>query len=214
MPPAVALAIPAIAGVGAQAAGGKKGNNAAQTAANNQFQMQQQLFNTGLSDFTPASNYYKSLLSGDPTQIAAAVGPTSDILKGQQQSQAQQIAATSPAGGEANAAQAANSQNSYNSLARLYAGVQPGAAAALGQLSATPLGLSAPNAGSGLKFDTHQQEQQNQTKGGLGTGLGTLAVGAQRGKQGGSGKSSGGKGGSGGVTSGGDNGNFPGAIIN
>lgn len=194
MPPAVALAIPAIAGVGAQAAGSKKGNSVAQTAANNQFQMQQSLFNTGLSSYTPASNYFKSLLSGDPTQVADAVGPTSDILKGQQQSQARQIAATTPAGGEATAAQAANSQSSYNSLARLYAGVQPQAASALGQLASAPLGLSAPNAGSGLKFDTHQQEQQNQTKGGLGTGLGTLAVGAQHGKGSGSGGKSGGSG--------------------
>jgi len=183
MPPAVALAVPAIAGVGASAAGGKKGNSAAKDAANKQFQMQQQLFNTGLSAWTPAANYFKSLLSGDPTQIAAAVGPTSDILKGQAQAQARQTAATMPAGGEAAAAAAANSQGSYNNLARLYAGVQPGAATALGQLSAAPLGASAPNVGSGMKFDTHQQEQQAQSKGQLGTGLGQLGVGAKQSKR-------------------------------
>lgn len=207
MPPAVALAVPAIAGVGAQAAGGKKGNSAASNAANQQFQMQQQLFQTGLSDFTPASDYFKKLLSGDPTQVAGAVGPTSDILKGQAQSQAAQTAATMPQGGEANAAQASNNQSSYNQLARLYAGVQPGAAQELGQLASAPLGLSAPNASSGLKFDTHQQEQQNQSKGQLGTGLGTLAVGASRGN----GKGSSGSGGKGGSSKGGAS-TLPGGI--
>lgn len=183
MPPAVALAVPALAGAGASAAGGKKGSNNAKDAANRQFQMQQQLFSTGLSAFTPAADYFKSLLSGDPTKIAEAVGPTSDILKGQAQGQARQLAATMPAGGEATAAQAQNAQGSYNSLARLYAGVQPGAATALGQLSAAPLGASAPNVGSGLKFDTHQQEQTNQSKGQLGQGVGQLGVGAKQSKR-------------------------------
>lgn len=193
MPPAVALAIPAIAGAGASASSGKKGAGQAKDAANRQFQMQSQLANTGLSAWQPAADYYKKLLSGDPTQIAQAVGPTSDILKGQAQSQSRQLAATMPAGGEANAAQASNAQGSYNNLARLYAGVQPGAAAALGQLSAAPLGASAPNVGSGLKFDTHQQEQLGQSKGTIGSGLGTVAAHA---KHGGSGKASSGGGGS------------------
>jgi hypothetical protein len=183
VPPAVALAIPAIAGAGASAAGGKKGRSQAQDAANRQFQMQQQLLNTGLSAFNPAVDYFKKLLSGDPTQVAAAVGPTSDILKGQAQAQSRQLAATLPQGGEASAAQAQNAQGSYNSLARLYAGVQPGAASALGQLASAPLGAAAPNVGSGLKFDTHQQEQTNQSKGQLGQGVGQLGVGAKQSKR-------------------------------
>lgn len=176
------------------AAGGKKGgsNKAAQQTADRQFQMQQQLFNTALSAWQPAANYYQSLLSGDPTKIAQVVGPTSDILKGQQQTQSRQLAATMPAGGEANAAQAQNAQGSYNNLARLYAGVQPGAAAALGQLSGAPMGASAPNVGSGLKFDTHQQEQLGQSKGSLGAGLGSIAAGAKHGNNSSSGKGSGG----------------------
>lgn len=190
MPPAVATAIPAIAGAGASAAGGKKGSNAAKDAANKQFAMQQQLFSTGLSAWQPAADYFKKLLSGDPTQMAQAVGPTSDLLKSQQQGQARQMAATLPSGGEANAAQAQASQGSYNNLARLYAGVQPGAASALGQLSAAPLGASAPNVGSGLKFDTHQQEQLGQSKGTIGSGLGTVAANAKHGN-GGSGKGGG-----------------------
>lgn len=193
--PAAVAAIPAIAGAGASAAGGKKGNSAAKDAANRQFQMQQSLFNTGLSAWQPAADYFKSLLSGDPTQIAAAVGPTSDILKGQAASQSRQLAATMPAGGEANSAQAQNAQGSYNNLARLYAGVQPAAASALGQLASAPMGASAPNVGSGLKFDTHQQEQLGQSKGTIGTGLGSIAAGAKHGNNSGSGKGgSGGKG--------------------
>lgn len=186
MPPAVALAVPAIAGAGAQAAGGKKGQKAAQQAANQQFAFQNQLFNTAQQAWQPAANYFKSLLSGDPRQIAAAVGPTSDILKQQAQAQSQQIAATTPQGGAQNLAQQQNLQNQYNQMSRLYAGVQPQAATALGQLSAQPMGASAPNVGSGLKFDTHQQEMQNQSKGGIGQGVGQLA---------GSKRNSGGKGG-------------------
>ena len=193
MPPAVALAIPAIAGAGASASSGKKGANQAKDAANRQFQLQSTLANKGLSAWQPAADYFTKLLSGDPTQMAQAVGPTSDLIKSQQQGQARQMAATLPQGGEANAAQAQASQGSYNNLARLYAGVQPGAASALGQLAAAPMGASAPNVGSGLKFDTHQQEQLGQSKGTIGSGLGTLAANA---KHGGSGKASSGGGGS------------------
>lgn len=188
MPPAILAAAPLVGGAVGASSGGKKGggsNKAAQQAADRQFQMQQQLFNTALSAWQPAANYYQSLLSGDPTKMAAAVGPTSDILKQQGQAQSRQLAATTPMGGEANAAQAANAQNTSNSLARLYAGVQPGAASALGQLSGAPMGASAPNVGSGLKFDTHQQEQLGQSKGSLGSGLGTLAAGAKHGGSGG-----------------------------
>lgn len=179
MPPALLAAAPLVGGAVGASSGGKKGggsNKAAQQAADRQFQMQQQLFSTALSAWQPAANYYQSLLSGDPTKMTQAVGPTSDILKQQGQAQARELAARMPSGGEANAAQAASAQNTSNSLARLYAGVQPAAASALGQLSGAPMGASAPNVGSGLKFDTHQQEQLSQSKGQLGSGLGTLAA--------------------------------------
>lgn len=170
------------------ATGGKKQSHAAQQAANQQFAFQNQLFNTAQQAWQPAANYFKSLLSGDPRHIAAAVGPTSDILKQQAQAQSQQIAATSPSGGAQNLAQQQNLQNQYNQMSRLYAGVQPQAAAALGQLSAQPMGASAPNVGSGLKYDTHQQEMQNQSKGALGSGLGQIAGGKRT--SGGGGKGS------------------------
>lgn len=192
MPPAVAAVAAPIAGAVGSSVGGKKGgggaNKAAQQAADRQFQMQQQLFTTGLSAWQPASDYFRKLLSGDPTQTAQAVGPTSDLLKGQAQAQSRQMAATMPQGGEANAAQSAIAQGSSNDLARLYAGVQPGAATALGQLAGMPLGASAPNVGSGLKFDTHQQEQQSNAKGSLGSGVGqVLGRVGSKGSKGGSG---------------------------
>jgi hypothetical protein len=203
MPPAAALAIPAIAGVGAQAAGGKKGNNAAKDAANKQFALQQQvlqfgqgLANQGMSAWTPASNYWQALLSGDPNKTAQAVGPTSDAIRQQSAASSAQLAATSPMGGEANAAQAANAAQTSNNMARLYAGVQPTAANALGQLSGIPLGAGisargqgAPNVGSGLKFNTHAADQQNQQKGSLGQGVGTLIGRGMSGGKGSAGKS-------------------------
>lgn len=174
MPPAVIPAIGAVAGAGASAAGSKKGNKAASNAANQQFQMQQQLFKTALGAWQPAANYWQALLSGNPTAVAQAVGPQADIIRGQGQASAQQIAATSPAGGQTNLAQTQNQMGQYNQIARLSAGMQPMAAQALGQLAGMPMSISAPNVSSGLKFDTHQQEQANAAKGGLGQGLGQL----------------------------------------
>lgn len=178
-----------LAGGGA-ASGGKKMSGAAKQAAQQQFQMQQTLFNNALSAWTPAANYFKSLLSGDPTQIAAAVGPTSDILKQQGQATSQQLATSMPAGGEANLAQTQNSMNTYNQMARLYAGVQPQAAQALAQMAQLPGQTGAPNIGSGLKFDTHQQEMLGQSKGSLGTGLGQL-IGSRSSSKGSGGKNTG-----------------------
>jgi|SRR5579859_6766129 len=177
--PTAAIAAPLVGGAlagGGAAAGGKKGGGAAKHAADQQFQMQQQLFNTGQQAWQPAASYFKALLSGDPTQMAGAVGPTADVLRGQGRAASQQIAATTPAGGEANAAQAGLQRQNYSDIARLTAGVQPAAAQALGQLAGLPMQTGAPNVGSGLKFDTHQQEIAGQSKGALGSGLGQMVA--------------------------------------
>ncbi len=184
MPPAIAPIIGGVAAGAGSAAGGKKGGGAAKDAANKQFQFQQQLFNTGMSAWQPAENYWSTLLKGDPTAVAQAVGPYADIIRGQGAASSRQIAATAPAGGEANAAQAENSMGTYNQIARLSAGMQPQAATALGQLAGLPLQLAAPNVSSGLKFDTHSQEQASQAKGGLGSGLGSIIGRASSGKGG------------------------------
>lgn len=180
MPPAVGAALPLVIGGAAQGASGKKGQGQAQQAANAQFNLQNQLIGEHQSTFTPAANYFKSLLSGDPRQIAAAVGPTSDILKQQSQARAQQLAANTVGGGTQNQAQQQNLADQYNQTSRLYAGVQPGAAQALGQLSSAPLSAAAPNVGGGLKYNTHLQDQQDQSKGALGAGVGQVLGGLNR----------------------------------
>lgn len=187
----IAAAAPIIGGVAAgagSASGGKKGAGAAKKAADQQFQMQQQAFNTGMQAWQPAKDYWAALLSGDKAKMDAAVGPYADTIRQQGQASAQQIAATSPAGGETNLAQQQNLGGQYNQIARLTAGMQPQAATALGNLAGLPLQIGAPNVGSGLKYDTHQQEAQANAKGGLGTGVGQLIARAS-GKRSGGGKS-------------------------
>lgn len=192
MPPAVGMAIGGLASGAGAATGGKKGGGAAKKAAEQQFQMQQQLFNTALGAWNPAANYWKALLSGDPNAVSQAVGPYADIIRGQGQASAQQLAATSPAGGQTNLAQAQNQMGQYSQIARLSAGMQPAAASALGQLAGMPMSISAPNVSSGLKYDTHAQEQASAAKGGLGQGLGQLYATGKQGKRGGGGASGGG----------------------
>src|SRR5215831_701128 len=172
MPPVAAAVIPAALGAAGSASGGKKGGNAAKDAANKQFQFQQQLFNTAQSAWQPAKDYWSALLGGDPNKVSQAVGPYADIIHQQGQAASRELAAMMPAGGEAAAAQAANAAGNYSQIARLSAGMQPQAAQALGQLSGLPMQLAAPNVGSGLKFDTHQQQMASDNKRTLGTRLG------------------------------------------
>jgi hypothetical protein len=155
-------------GAGSGAASGKKGKNAqkAQTAlAQQELGLQKQVAGQAMGNITPASNYFQALLSGDPTQIAGAVGPTSDILKQQGAASAAQLAATTPAGGQSTQAQAANSANTYNQMARLYAGVQPAAASALASLGTGELGVAAPNVGSAGKALSNNAAANNQKAG-------------------------------------------------
>lgn len=202
---AVIPAVASLAGGGMSMMGSKKGQGAATGLAQQQFSLQKDIANSGLTNIAPAAKYYQDLLSGDPSRIAEAVGPTSDILKGQGQASSQQLAATAPMGGEANAAQFANSQNTYNQMARLYAGVQPAAAQALGQLGSSELGVAAPNVGSAAKTFQNTAAAQNQKGGQLGTAAGTGIYNAKNGR-GGGGKSAGGT-----TNAPPGTGNFPGA---
>lgn len=154
--------------------GGKNAAHNAQQLAQQQFQLQSNVAGNALQNLNQGANYFKQLLSGDPRQIAAAVGPTSDILKGASQSQAQQIAATTPSGGGQNLAQQQNLQNQYNQVSRLYAGVQPSAAQALAGLGAQELGVAAPNVGAASKAFQNQAGAQQQKAGQLGQGAGTI----------------------------------------
>ena len=55
MPPAVAAVAPAVIGAAGVASRGKKSAKAAKDAANKQFQMQQQGFNTGMGAWQAAA---------------------------------------------------------------------------------------------------------------------------------------------------------------
>jgi len=197
MPPAVGLAIGGIASGAGAASGGKKGNN----TARQQLALQQQqlafgkeAFNTGMGAWTPATDYWKTLLSGDRTAVEGAIGPISDQVRSVGAATGRSIASSMPAGGERNLALALNSGDTYNNLARLYAGVQPTAANALGQLAAIPMGAgtsimgqAAPNIGAAVAA----QNAQNQNKMAGASGLGSLLY--RVGTKGSSGSGGGGK---------------------
>lgn len=174
--------MPIALGVGA-AAGGASGGKKGSGVASKQLALQQQqldfgkqIFNTGMQAWTPANNYWQALLSGDTTKASQAVGPYSDIIKQQGAATGRQIASSTPAGGERNAAEAQNVSDTYNQTARLYAGVQPTAAQALGTLAGLPMqsgvgimGQGAPNVSAGLKYQRSVAEQAQQGAAGLGS---------------------------------------------
>src|SRR5258708_961305 len=104
MPPA-ALAIPALAGVGASAAGGKKSSNSANDLAKQQLQLQQQQFGLtkqqfGLGDAAlgPASSYWQALLKGG-NAAQQATGPYASIIGQNTEGARQAIAASTARGG-------------------------------------------------------------------------------------------------------------------
>ena len=201
---AIAPIVGGIASGAGSAAGGKKAGD----AASKQLALQQQQLNLGkqltqagmTQAWQPATNYWSSLLSGNPTAIQSAVGPSADLVRGSMTAAQRQIGSSMPAGGERNLALAQNAQQGYSNLARLYAGVQPAAASALGQLSGIPIGAGvstmgqgAPQVGAGLW--AQQMGQQNAMQGMQGAG-GLLYQGINKlGQGGGSGKNSGGGGG-------------------
>lgn len=159
MPP-IAIAAGMAAAGAAGSSGGKKGGGNSLAAQQLQVQQQQlafgkEAFGTGMKAWQPATDYWKALLSGDRTMMDAAVGPTSDVVRSTGAATGRNIASSMPAGGERNLAVALNSGDTYNNLSRLYAGVQPTAANALGQLSTIPIqagtnimGQAAPNIGA------------------------------------------------------------------
>jgi hypothetical protein len=156
MPAAIIPAIGSIAGgVGSAVGSGKsaKGGNA---IADKQLALQQGQLNfgkglaqAGMGAWQPAANYWSTLLGGDKTAIQGAVGPSADLLRGSTNAAQRTIGNILPAGGERNLALAQNAQQGYSQIGRLYAGVQPAAAAQLGQLSQIPLGAGVGTMGQG-----------------------------------------------------------------
>lgn len=162
-----AAAIPLIsAGIGAagslgSAAGGKKAQKQANQLAGQQLGLEKSMFGTAASNATPASNFWQSLLHGGQAAVQAT-GPIASQIGQAAQGARNSIAATMPRGGEANLATAQTFNDASNNIARLYAGMQPTAAGALGQLAGQFLG-----AGTGLGFPASM------------TGLGASQMGLQ-----------------------------------
>src|SRR5215469_7253321 len=169
-----AAAIPLIsAGIGAagslgSAAGGKKAQKQANQLAGQQLGLEKSMFGQGQSLLAPASNFWQSLLHGGQAAVQAT-GPIASQIGQAAQGARNSIQAMTPRGGEQNLAVANTFNDASNNIARLYAGMQPTAAGALGQLGGQFLG-----AGQALGFPA--------TMGGLGAaqmGLSSAQQGAQ-----------------------------------
>ena len=151
MPFGGALTIGAL-GAASGAGSGKKGKNAAKqqvALGRDVLNFGKQAFNTGMGAWTPATDYWKTILSGDRTAVEGAIGPISDQVRSVGAATGRNIASSMPAGGERNLALELNSGNTYNNLARLYAGAQPTAASALAQLAGIPMGFGTSMIGTG-----------------------------------------------------------------
>lgn len=129
------------AGSGASAGEGKKASDSQQALEKQQLAIQQQQLGLeqaanarSVRAFTPAFNYWNSLLQGGQA-ARVAVGPIAGDITQQTSATGNQILNTLPAGGERNLARAQNLISGGTNLARLYAGVQPAAATALGNLA-------------------------------------------------------------------------------
>jgi hypothetical protein len=213
MPPAVALGIGTIASGALSGAGSAKGGKHAGDAAKQQLALQQQQLNLGKdltatgmnSAWKPAANYWSTLLSGNPTAVQGAIGPISEQMRTQSGAGIRNLASSMPAGGERNLAVAEATNKQYGDLARLYAGVQPQAASALGQLSQVPIGAGvstmgqgAPQVGAGLYAQQQGQGLAAQGMAGAGNllyqGVNKARTGKNSGGGGGSSAGSGGKG--------------------
>jgi len=196
MPPALIpiLAIGgagAAAGAGAASGGGKKGggnsqaNAAAAAQAANQkelIQFGEKAFGTGMTAWNPAVNYFQQLLQGGQA-ARVATGPSAELTREAYTGGQHQLQDLVPRGGERNLALAQSTTRESGDLSRLYSGVQPMAAQALGALSGIPIGVSpgftgnaGTNVGASLNYYTNQAQQQQQS----GAGIGQLLYGAAK----------------------------------
>jgi hypothetical protein len=179
-------------------AGGKKASKKANQLAQQQAQLQQQQFGLTKQQFGlgnaalgPASDYWSALLKGGQAAVQAT-GPYAAQIGQLTQGANQAISATTARGGEQNLAKAQNITSGANSIARLYAGMQPLAAQGLTQVGQAYLGSGAsvnPMANIGGAFQNYAQQQQmaGQAGQGFGTLLYNLLQQMQQGKGGGSG---------------------------
>lgn len=170
MPPAAAIGIGAL-GSGLSASGGKKAQNQANKLASAQLGLEQGMFNKAGGLMLPASDFWGNLLKGGQAAVQAT-GPIASQIGQAAQGARNSIMATTPRGGEQNLAMAQSFNDASNNIARLYAGMQPAAAGALGQLGGAYLGagqsLGFPATMGGL--GAAQMGMQNAQAGGAGFG--------------------------------------------
>lgn len=171
------------AGLGSSMAGGKKAQNNANSLASQQLGLEKSMFGTGSGLLGGASNFWNSLLKGGQAAVQAT-GPIAGQIGQAAQGARNSIAATTPRGGEANLATQQSFNTAAQQIGQLYAGMQPAAAGALGQLGSAYLGagqsLGFPATMSGL--GAAQMGNQSAMMGGA--GFGSLLYNALR-KQGG-----------------------------
>ena len=100
-------------------------------AASQGVQLGREAFALGRGPFQASTEYFQSLLEGgQPARVA--VGPIADEIALAHQASAQSIEQNLPSGGERNLALAQGEIREASDISRLYAGVQPEAAGALG----------------------------------------------------------------------------------
>jgi hypothetical protein len=143
---AVAIGGSAALGAGVSSSQGKKSRNSAQQLQQNQLNFAKQQYDTGMTAWQPAKDYWSALLQGGPA-ATTAVGPYAAQLRLQSTGASRAIQAGSPAGGERNLALANNNAGTYSQIQRLTAGVQPMAASALGSLAGLPISASSSTSG-------------------------------------------------------------------
>lgn len=146
---------------------------------------------------TTANNYWTSLLQGGPA-AQAATAPYAETIAGQTAANQKQIQNTLPQGGQKELAEAQNLTQSGASVANLYQGLGPQAAAAL---SGTSLGAAGAGTSSGgvsasagaanENLAASQAAAKGNLFGGVGSGVGSLLGGVLGSKgSGGGGKGS------------------------
>lgn len=123
------------------------GVTAPPSAVNNQAALQGGLANISLPAYQTGSNYWNSIIQGGP-QAQAATAPYAQKIAAQTQANQQQIQNMLPAGGQKQLALAQNQIGQGQSIANLYQGLGPQAAAQLTQLAQAAGGQSVAAGGT------------------------------------------------------------------
>jgi hypothetical protein len=148
-----------------------------------EFQYLPQFASQGLRNLGASSQYWTDILHGGPA-AQAATAPYAQTIAQQTAQNQKNIQNTLPAGGEKNLALAQNQTGMGQSIANLYQGLGPTAAAQLGSLGLGSAGagnaaggVSAGAGASNLNLAGQQANAKGQMWGGIGSGVGSLVGG-------------------------------------